>query len=213
MFSRAGCAWIVLTFLLAAGAQITFAQVPGPAQADPLTPIDQFVIYEYEQSAAFRTDLHVSRAARARILGSTPWHPLPELSDQGTYGWIRLGDLVQDATQEYYVAKYVGGATRWISLGGGTTINVTGEPDHIAFSAAIASASNFQEIVIPGVPGGKAVRDLAQLTMGIPIPRRCITLVAGDGKNYDRFRVQQPYCWWDESMRAVGVAWIEDATP
>ena len=213
MLFRAGIAWIVLLVLLSAGAQSIDAQVPGPEVADPLTPIDQFIPYEYEQSAAFRTDLHVSRAARARILGSTPWHPLPDLSDQDTYGWIRLGDLVQDATQEYYVAKQIGGVTRWISLGGGTTINVTGAVDHIAFSASIASASNFQEIVIPGIPDGKAVRDLAQLTMGIPIPRRCITLIAGDGKNYDRFRVQQPYCWWDESMRAVGVAWIEEATP
>lgn len=210
MLSRAGIAWIVLLVLLSAGAQSIDAQVPGPEVADPLTPEDQFIIYEYEQSAAFRTDLHVSRAARARILGSTQWHPLPDFEENG---WIRLGDLVQDATQEYYVAKLVGGVTRWISLRGGTTINVTGEPDHIVFSAAITSASNFQEIVIPGIPGGKAVRDLAQLTMGIPIPRRCIELVAGDGKNYDRFRVWQPYSWYDEHMYATGVAWIEEATP
>ncbi len=206
MLSRAGIAWIVLLVLLSAGAQSIDAQVPGPEVADPLTPIDQFIPYEYEQSAAFRTDLHVSRAARARILGSTPWHPLPDFEENG---WIRLGDLVQDATQEYYVAKLVGGVTRWVSL----QSRGVGGLEHIAFSAAIVSASNFQEIVIPGIPGGKAVRDLAQLTMGIPIPRRCIQLIAGDGKNYDRFIVHQPYCWWDETMYAAGIAWIEDATP
>jgi len=164
------------------------------------------IFSEWEEPIGFGNDVWVNRAARAGILGLTPYTELPPPLDTV---WLRLGDMAQDATNELYVARLVDGVTRWVGL---QSRGVEGF-DHLAFAAPILAASNTQEIVIPGVPSGKAIRDLAQLTMGIPIPRRCVQLIAGDGKNYDRFRVYQPYSWYDEHMYATGVALIEDATP
>jgi len=153
-------------------------------------------------------DIYSQRMVAGKVLWATPFMVdagigLPDI--ESCSDWLKIGALVRSATA-FYGLEIIQGATKWVEVGSRSI-------DHIPFSVKIESASNFQEIIIPGIPAGKSVRDLAQLTMGIPIPRRCITLLSGDGKNYDRFIVHQPYCWWDETMYAAGIAWIEDATP